>query len=222
MARRPHEDLDRHTLSDHHPGGPAIDFVAPAWWAIAVVHVAAERAAAGIASYETLIEKARTSAPKAHEAAILRSHNRRRVIVLLRLDGHDAFGHLTAAWDEHHLLAERHAIAESRSIALYRLATSDGEAVADPTSTDAYAFEHLVLGPDRTRALAASILAAPGFRGVSIFGTDDDGAVAILYRFAHIEQVDAFRATAEAQQALGPIAAGGETFHQVHVVRTFE
>ena len=222
MARRPHEDLDRHTITDHRPGGPTIVFAAPAWWAIAVVHVAAERAAAGIASYETLIEKARTSATKAHEAAVLCSENRRRVIVLLRLDGHDAFGHLTAAWDEHHLLAERHAIAESRSIALYRLAMSAGETVLDPSSTDAYAVERLVLSPERTRASAASILGAPGFRGVSTLGADDDGAVVILYRFAHVEQVEAFRATAEAQQTLGPIAAGGETFYRVHVVRTFD
>ena len=138
---RPHEDRQRHTATDHHAGGPAIVFAPGAWWAIAVVHVTAERADAAIASYETLVEKARTSAARVHEAAILRSQNHRRVIVLLHLDGHEGFRHIGAAWDDHHLVAQRHDVAESRSLTLYRLAANLGDAAIDPASTDALAFE---------------------------------------------------------------------------------
>jgi hypothetical protein len=185
-----------------------------------VAHVAAERAAAGVASYETLIEKARVSAAKAREAAVLESRDRRRVIVLLHLDGHEAFRHLTAAWDDHHLFAERHAVAESRSLALYRLAMNAGDSAVDPASTDAYAFEHVSLDVERTQAVTVPIVAAPGFRGAAIFA-DDAGASAILYRFAHVEEIETFRATAGAQRALGPIAAPGETFYPARPVRTF-
>jgi len=125
---RPHEDLERHTVTDQRPGGPIVTLRPDTWWAIEVAHVAAERAGAGVATYETLIEKARASAPKAREAAVLRSHNDRRVIAMLHVDGHEAYRHLASAWDDHHLLAERHAVAESRSLALYRLAATAGEA----------------------------------------------------------------------------------------------
>jgi len=94
---RPHEDLQRHTLTDHTSGGPIVTFAPVSWWAIDVVQVTEERAPAAIASYETLIEKARAAAGKAHEAAVLCSHNHRRVVALLRLDGHEAYGHLASA-----------------------------------------------------------------------------------------------------------------------------
>lgn len=181
----------------------------------------AGRAGAAVSSYETLIEKARASTPKAHEAAVLRSRNDRRVIALLRLDGHEAFRHLTSAWDDHHLLAERHAVAESMSLALYRLATATGEAVIDPTSSDAYAFERLLLSAERVRAAITSIAGAPGFRGVCVFGSDDDTSSALFYRFTHIDEIEAFRATPEAQRSLGTIGGSGEALYPVHVVRTF-
>jgi hypothetical protein len=204
---RPHEDRRHHTTTDHHAGGPAIVFALPAWWAIAVVHVTAERADAGIASYETLIEKARTSAARVQEAAILCSRDHRRVIVLLHLDGHEGFRHLCAAWDDHHLVAERHDVAQSASLTLYSLATNLGEAAIDPTSTDAVAFEQFSAGLEGTHAVTSPIAAAAGFRGASTFRSDDDSTSAIIYRFAHVEEIGAFRAS--------------ETLYPVHVVRTF-
>jgi hypothetical protein len=204
---RPHEDRQRHTATDHHAGGPAIVFAPGAWWAIAVVHVTAERADAAIASYETLVEKARTSAARVHEAASLRSQNHRRVIVLLHLDGHEAFRHLGAAWDDHHLVAQRHDVAESRSLTLYRLAANLGDAAIDPASTDALAFEQFSDNLERMQAVTSSIAAAPGFRGASTLRSDDDSTAAIVYRFANVEEVGAFRAS--------------ETLYPVHVVRTF-
>ena len=60
------------------------------------------------------------------------------------------------------------------------------------------------------RALIAAIAAAQGFRGVLVFGTDDAKASAIVYRFAHASEVDAFRQSAVAQQALGRVGDSGE------------
>jgi hypothetical protein len=208
VISRPHEDLRRHTATDHRTGGPVVSFAPASWWAIAVAHVAVERAPAGVASYETLVEQARTSAVKAREAAILESHNHRRVIALLRLDGHEAFRHLTAAWDDRHLLAQRHAVDESHSLALYRLAAAAGEAAFDPLSTDVYAFEHAARAAAASGSVIAAITAAPGFRGVAIFDADGSTGSAILYRFAHVEEIEPFRATSDA-------------FDQVRPVRTF-
>jgi len=218
---RPHEDLERHTLTDHRPGGQIVPLRPDTWWAIEVAHVAAERAGAGVATYETLIEKARASAAKVHEAVVLRSHNNRRVIAMLHVDGHEAYRHIASAWDDHHLSAERHAVAESRSLALYRLTATAGEAAIDPDSKDGCAFEHLLLAVERVLPVAAALVAAPGFRGASIFGTDDGSASAIVYRFTNIEAIQAFRATPEAQRILGPTGGTGETFYPVHPVRTF-
>ncbi|MGB8965647.1 MAG: hypothetical protein WCB99_08400 [Candidatus Cybelea sp.] len=205
---RPHEDIRHHTPTDHRTGGPATAFAQASWWAVTVVHVTAQRAAAALASYETLVEQARASTPKSREAALLESHNRRRVMVLLNLDGHEAFRHLTAAWDEHHLLAERHAVDESHSLELYRVVTTGGEAAIDPASTDAYAFEH-VPAIERIEALIADVVAAPGFRGVVIFA-NDAGAHIILYRFANAEAIDTLRATPGADRyAVRPVRTFG-------------
>jgi hypothetical protein len=168
-----------------------------------------------------LIEKARTSAVKAHGAAILRSVNNRRVIALLGVNGHDAFRHLKTAWDDHHLSAERHAVAESSTLALYQVAASGGQATIDPASHDSYAFERVARDPAHVRALIAAIGAADGFRGLLVFGTDDALASALVYRFEHAAQLDAFRQTAAAQQILGLVGDKGDAASAVHPVKTF-
>ena len=218
---RPHEDLERHTPTDHRPGGAPVTFAPGTWCAIDVVHVKADRVNAGVSAYETLIEKARTSAVKAHGAAILRSANNRRVIALIGINGHDAFRHLKTTWDDHHLSAERHAVAESSALALYQVAASGGQATIDPASHDSYAFEHVARDPSQVRALIAATGAAEGFRGLLVFGTDDARASVVVYRFVHAGQLDAFRQSAPAQQILGPIGDMGETTSPVHPVKTF-
>lgn len=218
---RPHEDLERHTGVDHRPGGPLVQFVPGAWCAIEVAHVAKDRVEAALSAYETLIEKARASATKAHAAAIFRSVNDRRVIALVELGGHDAFLHLKSAWDDHHLTAEHRAVAESSSLALYQLAASAGGTILDPVSKDAYAFEHIAREPDRVRAIVGAITAAQGFLGALIFGTDDAIASALVYRFEHAANIDAFRESPAAQRILGPVGAEGESISAVHPVKTF-
>jgi hypothetical protein len=205
---RPHEDLERHTPVDHRPGGVPVTFAPGAWCAIDVVHMKADRVGAGIAAYETLIEKARTSPLGVRVAAVLRSVNDRRVIALVDLEGHEAFRHLQSSWDDHHLVAERRDVAESSSLALYRLAASSGDASIDPQSKDAYAFEQVARGSHPASALATAAAKANGFRGVLVFESDGDDRLVVVYRFGHAADVDALR-------------ADGETISAVHPVRTF-
>ena len=218
---RPHEDLERHTAVDHRPGGLPIEFAKGSWFAIDVVNVKAERVDAGISSYETLIEKARTSSAKAGNAIVFRSDNKRRVVALVQVDGHDAFRHLKAAWDDHHLNAEHRAVAESSTLALYQLAATAGDASVDPSAKDAYALEHVAIDAAHAAGITAALSAAKGFRGVLIFGTADATATTLFYRFERAEDLDAFRATAAATNVLGNPGASGESFHFLRVEKTF-
>jgi len=137
---RPHEDLQRHTLVDHRPGGAAVSFAPGAWCALEIAHVEAARVDAGISAYETLIEMARTSSTGGRPAALLRSGDRRRVIAVVETGSHQAFGHIETAWGDRRLQAEHRAVAESSSLALYRVVARVGEADIDPAASDAYAF----------------------------------------------------------------------------------
>jgi hypothetical protein len=186
-----------------------------------VAHVKADRVSAGISAYETLLEKARSAPAIARTAVVLRSVNSRRVIALTELSGHESFRHLESAWDHHRLAAERHAVAESSSLALYRLMDSAGEGSFDPASEDAYAFEHVARGPELARALVAGSASIRGLRGALVFGSDDASSSAIVFRFEHSGEFDTFRASVAAQQALGPIGASGESVFAVRPVRTF-
>jgi hypothetical protein len=219
---RSHEDLERHTPVDHRPGGQAIEFSVGAWCAVVVAHVKAERVEAALSSYETLIEKARSSSAKAQATAVFRSPNKRRVIALITIDGHDSFRHIQSAWDDHHLSAEHRDVAESSSLVLYRCCASTGEAVIDPSSTDAYAFEHVARPPQKVSELIAPIGGAQGFRGMLIFGADDATSAAVLYRFVHHEEIDSFRTSRVALNIVGPVGAAAETTHQIRLIKTFE
>jgi hypothetical protein len=218
LMSRPHEDRPRHTLADHRVGGAPLAFALGTWCAIEVLHVTAERAEATISSYETLVERARASIKGVGSAAILRAHDRRRVIVLVQLEGHEAFRHLVSAWDHHHVLSERHAVAESRTLALYSLREVVGEDIIDPESTDAHAFEHVLRDVERVGHILTPAL---GFFSAYIFGTDDASASVIVYRFGHTEEITAFRETPDAQRILGARGTTGETFTFARPVRTF-
>jgi hypothetical protein len=217
---RPHEDRERHTSVDHRPGGLPITFAPGAWCAIDIVHVKAERADAAISAYETLIEKAETSGAKAQMATVLRSANHRRVIAIVGLEGHGGFAHLASAWDAHHLYAEHHAVAESVSLALYQVKESAGEASIDPASHDVYAFERTAVDAAQVVTLIEPLTAAAGFRGALVFGADTGGA-AIVYRFQHAAEIDAFRAGAAARKILGAEGSSGDAEFTVHPVRSF-
>lgn len=214
---RPHEDLAHHTLVDHRRGGPPVAFAPGAWCAIEVAHVAPERIEAGLSAYETLVEKARSSFG-AGAAAVVRSVDRRRVVSLLQLDGHDGFRRLEAAWGERRLEAEHLSVAESSTRGLYRLAASTGVDAIDPESRDAYAFERVAAGPELSARLLGALVPATGFRGALIFGSDDGVASAIVYRFEHFGELDVFRAS---PAALDILPAADDSFAMVHPVKTF-
>jgi hypothetical protein len=190
---RPHEDIQHHTAVDHKSGGPAVRIAPNAWCAIDVVHVKSERIDAGIASYETLIEKARTSSAKAQASAILRSLDNRRVIVLASLDGHDAFQHLKSAWDDHHLRAEKHDVAESSTLGLYRVTSALGIVAFDPLAKNVYAVEHIAVDATKAEAIAQTTAKAPGFQGVLIFDSDDGTSSVLVYQFEHASEFSAVK-----------------------------
>jgi len=224
---RPHEDLQRHTDVDHRLGGPPIELPPAAWFAIDIVHIKSGRVDAALSSYETLIEKAKTSSAKALTSAVLRTENDRRVIALVELEGHEAFAHLKSAWDNHHLTQEHRDVAESSSLGLYQLAAVVGEPALDPASKDVYAFEHFARSLDVSWHLRPGDAAAfqgtlnQVFKGFFVFKKDDDTASAAIYRGTHAESIDAFRASAEAQRVFGAIGGQGETFAYAHPVKTF-
>lgn len=215
-----YDDRERHKPVDHRPGGLPVTFARNAWCAIDIVHVTAEREAAAVSAYETLIEKARTSAAKAQTAAVLRSVNHRRVIAIVGLEGHAGFAHLASAWDAHHLYAEHHAVAESVSLALYQVKESAGEVSIDPASHDVYAFERTAIDAGKVATLIEPLTAAAGFRGALVFGGDTGGA-AIVYRFEHAAEIDAFRAGAAASKVLGAEGSSGDAEFAVHPVKSF-
>lgn len=182
---RPHEDLQHHIAVDHKPGGEAIRFTPNAWCAIDVVHVKAERVDAGLASYETLLEQARTSSAKARPSAILQSLDKRRIIVIASLGGHDAFRHLKAAWDDHHLRAERHDVVESTTLALYQVAHAIGEVGLDSQAKNVYAVEHIAVDATKAQAIARTTAQSPGFQGALVFGSEDGSTSVLVYQFEH-------------------------------------
>ena len=152
-----------------------------------------QRVDAALASYETLIERARSSPVSAQRAAVLRSLDKRRVVACVGLGGHAAFNHLKSAWDDHHLRAEHHDVAESSTLALYRVAAVLGDPTLDPQAKNTYAIEHVAVGPDKARALAHATAEADGFRGGLVLCTDDETAAVLVYRFAHPSEFEVVR-----------------------------
>ncbi|MGA7570235.1 MAG: hypothetical protein WCA80_05455 [Candidatus Aquilonibacter sp.] len=194
---RPHEDIQHHTAVDHRPGGPPVSFAKNAWCAIDVVHVKSDRVGAGISAYETLIEEARKSPTKAGSAVILRAGDDRGVLALVEVGGHDAFKHLQSAWDNHHLLAEHRAVAESSKLALYQVIAITGDCALDPQSKDAYAVEPFPSAPQQVEKLLAGLPGAQGFRGTVLIGTDDGTKSFAIYRFEHAAQIEGLRSAAQ-------------------------
>jgi hypothetical protein len=193
---RPHEDLERHTFVDHRGGGQVVDFALGAWCAVDVAHVGSDRVDAGISAYETLIEKARTSSAKAGPAVVLRSDDKRSVLSLVEVGGHEAFSHLKSAWGERHLYAEHRAVATSIALHLYRVAARLGEPAIDPASTDAYGFERTEGDAEAMHHVVPAVVAAPGFVGALVFGDDDGFVRAVLYRFRKRADIASFRGAA--------------------------
>lgn len=207
-------------MVDHRVGGPPITFALGDWCAIDVANTKAERIDAALSAYETLIEKAHSSPTKARSSAIFRSINDRRVVSLIGIVGHDAFAHMKAAWDDHHLFEEHRTIAESHSLALYQLAARVGITTIDPASTDSYAIECVTHSAHDIRALSSLVVAAPGFVGMLVFGADDENGSAIVYRFRHRSDVDSLRASSAARDILGEIGSPGESAFGAHPVKT--
>jgi hypothetical protein len=217
---RPHEDRENHTLVDHRGGGPPVAFAPGSWVAIGVAHVKADRNDACVAAYETLVEKAFTSNVHGAPAIVFASDNKRRVIVMLGVLGHEAFGHLSAAWDDHHRNQQHRVISESVSFALYKVVAHAGIADIDPAASDAYEYERLERPVSRVNELCSSLDALPDFRGATVLYDEVASATVIVSRFSRIAAYDAFRTGPEAVELLGTADEPGRTSFPIRPRKT--
>jgi hypothetical protein len=188
---------------------------------LGVARVKAERSDACVAAYESLVEKTRTSNVHAGPAVVFSSHDRRRVLTLVGVRGHDGFRQLAAAWDDHHRFEQHRAIAESVSLGLFEVAASVAAADVDSASHDVFVYEQVERPVADVAGLFASAGASPDILGATILHGDDDRTAVILARFAHLDAYEAFRAGRGAANVLGPADGFGSTSFQVKPTRTF-
>lgn len=218
---RPHEDRERHTAVDHRPNGDAIAFSRGQWCAIDVLHVPEGRADAAVAAYETLIEEAQRSSASAGPAVIFRSADRKRVVVIVHLAGHTAFGHLRSAWDAHHLYAEHRAVAHTSALGLYRVVEALEDTRIETASSDHYTFERCSGAVVRVEAVFEALGGRAGFRGALAFTRDDDRDIFLVMHFEHEREYGAFRSSSAAIAAIGSEMPSGDGSLHVHAVKTF-
>jgi hypothetical protein len=190
---RPHEDRERHTLTDHRPGGETIAFEAGSWFAVEIARVKRERLGAALSAYESMIERARTSSGEARCAAVFSAATGREVLALVGVAGHEEFRQLASAWDDHHRFANGHAVTESRTLGLYRVERTAGDVSIDPASTDAYVFERMARDRNVPVPIVTDVSAALGFRGVVAFRSDDGNRSILIYRFENLGQFELLR-----------------------------
>jgi hypothetical protein len=183
---RPHEDRENHTLVDHRGGGSAVAFATGGWVAIGVARVRADRNDACVSAYETLVEKALASNVHGDPAIVFASQNERRVVVMVGVPGHDAFAHLSAAWDDHHRNAQHRVISESVSFALYKIVAHTGIADVDPAASDAYEYERVDRPVPHVDELFSALEASLDFRGATVLYDEAASATVIVSRFSHI------------------------------------
>jgi len=196
---RPHEDRENHTLVDHRPGGDDVSFVVDSWYAIEIAHVKRTRIDAAISAYESMIEKSRATEADAGIAAVFSAVSDREILALCEVRGHDAYRRMASAWDDHHRFAAGHAVAESRTLGLYRVAQTLGDVSVVADASDAYIFERTPRNGLSERPARNDVTAALGFRGVVAFLSDDGNRSLLIYRFEHLDQFAAIRATSAAQ-----------------------
>jgi hypothetical protein len=133
-----------HTLADQRPGGAPLALTAgpDAWIAFVELHAARERVEAAVSAIETMIESFARKHPVGG-AVVLQRHDAPRVVVLIRIGGHEVYRHLAAAWDAFKLDLEGRKAAERLTLALWRVVRADEKFVLDPA-----AGENFVLGPN--------------------------------------------------------------------------
>src|SRR5271165_6304227 len=213
-----------HTPVDHRAGGPALPVRTDAaeWTAIDLIHVRSERADAAIAASESLIELLGREVA-VHSAAIFVSHHRRRVATFVWLPGHDAYAKLQHAWDAHHLEREHREAVEKRDLSLCRVSATAGDPTIEPGSHTVMALEKLELpGAKAAEALNLIERTRPaGFVGAAVLGADDGMHSYLMHHWEHKEDLAAFRGSAAALGAIGPIGQTGDPNELYETVRTF-
>jgi len=213
-----------HTPVDHRDGGPALTLHAGSteWAAVELIHVRADRAPAAVAASQTLIELLDKEVD-VRSAAIFVSKHQRRVATFVWLTGHEDYSKLQHAWDEHHLEREHREAVEKRDLSICRVSAMAGDPAIQPGTHTVWAIEKLPLNASRAaEALKVIERSRPaGFVGAVIFGADDGTHSYLGHRWEHKENVEAFRESATAVQAIGPAGRTGDAFELYQPVWTF-
>jgi hypothetical protein len=111
-------------------------------------------------------------------------------------------------------------ISESVSFALYKVVAHAGNADVDPSSDDAYMYEHVDRSVPNVAELFSSLNMSLDFRGATVLYDDAAVATVIVSRFAHIAAYDTFRAGPEATKLLGAPGEPGTTSFQMRPRKT--
>ncbi|HME81010.1 MAG TPA: hypothetical protein VKF82_02925 [Candidatus Eremiobacteraceae bacterium] len=213
-----------HTPVDHRSGGPSVPVVAgpTQWTAVDLVHVRADRAPSAVAASETLVELLGKEVT-VQAAAVFVSRHERRVATLVWLSGHGDYAKLQHAWDAHHLEREHREAVEKRDLSLCRVIATTGDATITPGSHTLLALEKLELsGAKAAEALNLIERTRPaGFVGAAVLGADDGMHSYVMHRWEHKEDLAAFRGSAAALEAIGPIGQTGDPNELYETVRTF-
>lgn len=213
-----------HAPVDHREGGPPLALRAGAteWTAVVLVHVRGDRAHAAVAASETLIELLAKEISE-RGAAIFVSRHQRRVATFVWLTGHDAFAKLQHAWDEYHLEREHREAVEKRDLSLCRVSAIAGDPTMKPGSHTVWAIEKLSFNASRAAEVLNIVERSrpPGFVGAAVFGADDGTHSYLVHSWEHKESLAAFRESAAATRAIGPVGQTGDAFEFYQPVRTF-
>jgi hypothetical protein len=184
--------------------------------------VRTDRAHAAVTASETLIEMLAKEISE-RGAAIFVSRHQRRVATFVWLTGHDAFAKFQHAWDEYHLEREHREAVEKHDLSLCRVSAIAGDPAIKPGSHTVWAIEKLGLNASRAAEVLNIVEKSrpSGFVGAAVFGADDGTHSYFMHRWEHKESLAAFRESAAATRAIGPVGETGDAFEFYQPVRTF-
>ena len=192
------------------------DLGAAKWWAIELMHVRADRQPALMSETVSLVEQV-AKEPAFHGALIFRSHNKRRVLLLVGMSDHELYHRIVNL--RTHLphkdpgRPERlHDIAESRDGNVYALHGDIAEMRFELGSHDVMGIDVVRCTHDGQKQVVAGIeqlferQAKPdsGVLSALVAASDDGTRVIAMSRFMDHDAYTAFARTPEARQVLAP------------------
>jgi hypothetical protein len=142
--------------------------------------------------------------------------DRRRVLTISSITGSEVFHRMQSAWDAYKLRAERHDIAEHRTLDMFQVVQTAGEPLIDDQAAYAYAFVSVAASPvdmppftASAKALLAGRAAAVPQSGALLANADDSHEV-LFTRWSGREAAETFARDARLHVVLPPTAHSGD------------